>query len=102
MYGYFAGLDPDLYDWYFRPGVVAGVIPTNGGVANVFVGMPPARFAALRRDGVDVAFRAVLREAAPEIAAALHGSAPIGPLRSFPGRPGHLRRCARPGVGARR
>jgi len=97
VYGYFTGLDSDLYDWYFRPGVTAGVIPTNGGVAGVFAGMPPSRFGAARAEGVDAVFRAVLREAAPEIAAALHGSQPAGRLRSFPGRPGHLRRAHGPG-----
>jgi flavin-dependent dehydrogenase len=38
-----------------------------------------------------------LREAAPEIAAILHGSAPVGRFRSFPGLPAHLRRAHGPG-----
>ena len=97
IYGYFAGLAPDLYDWYFGPGVMAGVIPTNGDVANVLVGLPPARFAAVRGHGVDIAFRGGLRAAAPELAAALQDSEPAGRLRSFPGRPGHLRRAQGPG-----
>ena len=37
VYGYFAGVGSDACDWYFRPGVTAGIIPTNDGVANVFV-----------------------------------------------------------------
>jgi flavin-dependent dehydrogenase len=98
IYGYFSGLEPDLYDWYFRPDVMAGVIPTNDGAASVFVGVPPSRFAsAVRAVGVDAAFRVALREAAPEIAAALSGSAPLIRYRTFPGRPGHLRRAHGPG-----
>ena len=98
IYGYFDGLEPGAYDWYFRPGVSAGVIPTNGGVANIFVGLPPARFSAEARGGdVDAAFRAVLREAAPEVAAQLAGRAPMARHRSFPGQVGHLRRAHGPG-----
>ena len=43
-------LGRDAYDWYFRPGVSAGVIPTNGGLANVFVGLPPPGFRATSRE----------------------------------------------------
>jgi 2-polyprenyl-6-methoxyphenol hydroxylase-like FAD-dependent oxidoreductase len=98
VYGYFADLTDDLYDFFFAPGAAAGVIPTNDRLANVFVGLPRARLAIEgRRDGVDAVFRAVLREAAPEIAAALDGVAPRTRFRSFPGLPGHLRRARGPG-----
>jgi 2-polyprenyl-6-methoxyphenol hydroxylase-like FAD-dependent oxidoreductase len=98
IYNYFSGLTDDLYDFFFVPGTAAGVIPTNDGLANVFVGLPPARLAVEgRRDGVDAVFRAVLREAAPEIAAMLDGVAPETRFRSFAGLPGHLRRARGPG-----
>jgi 2-polyprenyl-6-methoxyphenol hydroxylase-like FAD-dependent oxidoreductase len=98
IYGYFDGFQPGAYDWYFRPGVSAGVIPTNDGLANVFVGLPPARFSAEARGGdVDAAFRAVLREAAPDVADRLAGRAPVARHRSFPGQVGHLRRAHGPG-----
>ena len=45
-YGYWEGLDLDGYEWYFRPGVTAGAIPTNDGLTCVFVGTTPARFRA--------------------------------------------------------
>jgi flavin-dependent dehydrogenase len=98
IYGYFPGLQADTYDWCFRPGATAAVAPTNGGVANVSVGLPPARFAATARaDGVEPVFRAVLGEVAPDLAEALGGVPPVGRFRSFPGRPGHLRRAHGPG-----
>jgi flavin-dependent dehydrogenase len=98
VYGYFPGLAADRYQWYFRPGLMGGAIPTNGGVANVSIGVPPDRFVREFRGGaIDGAFRTVLREVAPAIASALDGVEPVGRLRSYPGRPGHLRRSAGPG-----
>jgi flavin-dependent dehydrogenase len=98
IYAYFRGIGDNAYNWYFRPGVTAGVIPTNDGVANVFVGLPPGRFFAdARAYGVETVFRAVLHAAAPEVSRALSGVAPVGRMRSFPGQPGHLRRSHGPG-----
>ena len=103
IYGYFTTtpdgpLDDDHYDWYFRPGSTAGVIPTNGGLANVFVGMPPARFnEAIAEQPVNTLFRTVLRETAPSIASVLEPHVPAGRFRTFRGQPGHLRRAHGPG-----
>jgi flavin-dependent dehydrogenase len=102
IYGYFPTddgvLDDDHFDWYFRPGSTAGIVPTNGQLANVFVGLPPARFVdSIGVESVNAMFRRVLRETAPRIAAALEPYAPAGRFRSFRGRPGHLRRAHGPG-----
>ena len=98
IYGYFAGIGTDAYDWYFRPGVSAGVIPTNAGVANVFIGLPPTRFLGdARTYGVETVFRAVLHAAAPEVARSLANVVPASRFRSFPGWHGHLRRAHGPG-----
>jgi flavin-dependent dehydrogenase len=97
IYGYFTGLSPEQYDWYFRPGVSAGVIPTNDGVANVFVGMPAARFATERQRRARDVFASTLAEAAPAIAEALVNREPVAPFRSFPGHPGYMRRAHGPG-----
>jgi flavin-dependent dehydrogenase len=97
IYGYFPGLAPDLYDWYFPAGGAAGVMPTNDGLAAVFVGVKPERFVTDRVMGLDSLFRALLRELAPELANTLAGVAPAAGYRSFPGRPGHLRRAHGPG-----
>jgi menaquinone-9 beta-reductase len=98
IYGYFRGLGVNGYDWHFRPGTSAGVIPTNHGVANVFVGMPPRRFTTeVRARGVEATFRAVLAEAAPPVADALAGHGAVGRFRSFAGHAGFLRRSHGPG-----
>jgi flavin-dependent dehydrogenase len=101
IYGYFDGLAASLgndrYDWYYRPGVSAGVIPTNDGLTNIFAGLPKAEFKAQRARGVEAIFMTTLADAAPEVANAVGGRAPVGRFRSWPGRPGYLRRAHGPG-----
>ncbi len=97
IYGYWPGLAADGYRWFYRPGVSVGAIPTNGGLTCVFVSVPARRWPALHEEGLDAAYRRVLAEGAPELAAALAGRAPAGPLRGFPGVRGYLRRACGPG-----
>jgi flavin-dependent dehydrogenase len=94
FYTYVPGLPDDRYRWFYRPGATAGVIPTNGGLACVWAGVPDTRFAALRTDA-DAAFRRILRFAAPGLE--LSGAPPVAPIRGFPGLPGHVRRAFGPG-----
>jgi flavin-dependent dehydrogenase len=98
VYGYWAGLPADGYDWYFRPGAAAGVVPTNDGLANVFVGLPPARLAAARRT-VDLAaiHAAVLRDVAPQLARTLETRRREQRLHLYAGRAAHLRTAHGPG-----
>jgi len=42
VYGYWADLPSDGYEWFYRPGSSAGTIPTNDGLTCVFVCAPPA------------------------------------------------------------
>jgi len=44
VYGYWSGLDVEGYEWFYRPGVTAGLIPTNDGEVCVFAGAPTPRF----------------------------------------------------------
>ena len=44
VYGYWPGLDVEGYEWFYRPGVTAGLIPTNDGEVCVFAGAPTPRF----------------------------------------------------------
>jgi flavin-dependent dehydrogenase len=44
VYGYWRGLDVTGYEWYYRPGMTAGLIPTNDGEVCVFAGAPTPRF----------------------------------------------------------
>ncbi|GAA4872579.1 NAD(P)/FAD-dependent oxidoreductase [Actinomycetospora straminea] len=97
LYAYLPGLPRDRYRWCYRPGLTAGVIPTTGDEACVWVGVPTARFDALRGD-LEGAHRALLAEAAPDLGDRL-GGPDAGPrrVRGFPGVPGFVRRAGGPG-----
>lgn len=90
IYGYWPDTRTDGYHWYFEPGFAAGLIPTNDATL-IFAGMPSARFAALRHEGTEALFRDVLARF-PGSVGDLVRSDPAGGLRTFPGRPGFLRR----------
>jgi flavin-dependent dehydrogenase len=96
-YGYWEGLDLDGYEWYFRPGVTAGAIPTNDGLTCVFVGTRPERFRTELAPRPQSGFASLLAEGAPELVDRMRGTRPPSQLRRFPGRPGHLRQSWGPG-----
>jgi len=103
VYGYFADLDPRYpdettgYDFYYRPGTSAGVIPTNDGLTLVFASAPAERFASEMRRDIGAGFHQVLHECAPELAERLSRANQAGRFWGFPGVPGHLRQCWGPG-----
>jgi flavin-dependent dehydrogenase len=89
-YGYWSGLPHEGYEWFWRPGAVAGIIPTNDGEACVFASAPPAR---MRAEG----YESVLTAAAPGLGDALARARRPRRLRRYAGRPGFIRRAAGPG-----
>jgi flavin-dependent dehydrogenase len=98
VFGYFPDLDLEGYHWWYRPGLAAGAIPTNGGLHCVFVAMPPDRLRAAR-GAVDrrALFDAVLQEVDPTLAAAVESQIPDAPLSLFGGRKGFLKQAWGPG-----
>jgi flavin-dependent dehydrogenase len=93
VYGYWSGLDiVDAYHWYYRPGVSAGAIPTNGGETCVFAAAPASRFRDEVRHDVAGFYHRVLAESAPDLATDVSRARRMSPLRGFPGEPGFLRR----------
>jgi menaquinone-9 beta-reductase len=97
VYGYWTDVPADGYEWCFRPGTTAGLIPTNGGETCVFVGMPPARFCAELRNDLPAAIDRVLAETTPAVAERVAAGRRYGRLRAHPGVPGWLRRPWGPG-----
>jgi 2-polyprenyl-6-methoxyphenol hydroxylase-like FAD-dependent oxidoreductase len=96
VYAYFAGLDADGYEWRYRPGAGAAVIPTNDGERNVSAIMPSPRFAGAKHD-IESAFWTVLGEADPVLAGRVAAGRRMTRFRSFPGLPGCHRQPWGPG-----
>lgn len=93
IYAYWQGLELDGTHWYYAPGVTAGAIPTNEGLACVFVGMPPSRFRGRPAASLDERFQQVASECHPGLARALGGARRVGKCYSFAGRAGFLRQA---------
>jgi 2-polyprenyl-6-methoxyphenol hydroxylase-like FAD-dependent oxidoreductase len=72
-------------------------VPTNDGLANVWVGTTSDRFTRQRSAGLDGTYRSLLTEAAPGLARSIGAVPPVGTLRAFPGQPGWIRASAGPG-----
>lgn len=97
IYTYFQGLPNGGFHWFYRPGVAAGVIPTNGGRTCVFVSTPTRRFREILRFDLADSFRRVLTEVAPRFTARVEAAGREGSFRGFAGRVGHLRQAWGPG-----
>lgn len=87
-YGYWSGLQADGYEWNFRPDAASGVIPTNNGQACVFASASPRR---IDRGGL-APLTQIVAESSGDLAGRLAAAVPPRALRTFTGRPGHMRR----------
>jgi flavin-dependent dehydrogenase len=97
VYGFFTGLDQRAFHWHYRPGVGAGLIPTNDGLTLVFAAMTEARFQNEIRFDREAGFRSVISECAPELAQPLSAARRVGPFHGFLGSVGYLRQSYGPG-----
>jgi 2-polyprenyl-6-methoxyphenol hydroxylase-like FAD-dependent oxidoreductase len=96
-YTFWPGLENARSRWYYRPGVAAGVIPTNNGDACVFAATPQARFHDEIQTDMEAGYRRVLAECAPTLAGEVADREPSERLRGFPGHAGLMRRSHGPG-----
>ncbi|NBC32167.1 MAG: NAD(P)/FAD-dependent oxidoreductase [Alphaproteobacteria bacterium] len=98
LYAYWSGVPDGGYHWAYRPGVSAGVIPTNGGQTCIFAAMTRRRYVASIRDGRQKeGYRAVIAEAAPDLADRLAAARLETRINTFAGRKGYLRKPCGPG-----
>jgi flavin-dependent dehydrogenase len=97
VYGYWEGLDVSGYQWYFRPGLSAGAIPTNEGRTCVFVAVPSTRFTQEFGGHVTDGYHRVLSAVAPRLAGQLSTACLVDHLHGFAGSPGYMRRPWGPG-----
>jgi len=97
IYGYWDGLPVDGYELHYRPGVTAGLFPTNGGLTCVFAGTTHRRFRSESRAGMARAYTRLLGEAVPRLLDPAAGARAPERFRIFTGRAGYLRRASGPG-----
>lgn len=96
-YAFVEGLPDSAYHNLFRPGAAAGVIPTNGGMANVWAGV--SSIAPGPHDPSDVRrfYEQTLRAASPWLADQVFDGRAVEGLRAFAGHRGETRRSHGPG-----
>ncbi|NDL56183.1 NAD(P)/FAD-dependent oxidoreductase [Phytoactinopolyspora mesophila] len=97
LYGYWDHLPAEGYEWYYSPGVSAGLIPTNDGQTTVFVGTTPEKMKLARAGGTWPGFRTLAEAVSPDLRARLADGQPPRRLRGFTGVTGYLRQSWGPG-----
>jgi 2-polyprenyl-6-methoxyphenol hydroxylase-like FAD-dependent oxidoreductase len=97
VYGHWSGVPDTGYHWYYRDGLSAGVVPTNGGQHCVFIAVSRDRYRDEVRFGVDSSYHRILAEVSPELAASVAFSGLESRLWAFLGRKGFMRQACGPG-----
>lgn len=97
IYGYWSGLDVGGYEWFYRPGGSAGMIPTNDGEVCVFAGTSTERFDQRISGDLRGGYLRLLREVTGLAGDRLPERRAPRRLRGFPGRPGYQRQPYGPG-----
>jgi flavin-dependent dehydrogenase len=97
IYGYWEGLAADDYEWHFRGGLGAGLIPTNDGHTLVYAGLSRERFRTERERGLEAVLMDVVRGASSELLPRIASAGATPKLRAFAGAPGFIRESAGPG-----
>jgi flavin-dependent dehydrogenase len=97
-YAYYRDFAATGYEWAYRDGAAAGVIPTNDGLSCVFVATSPARMRTLRMGRTsDESFVTLFGLAAPKHAERLALAGRESRHRGWAGTPGFVRRSWGPG-----
>jgi 2-polyprenyl-6-methoxyphenol hydroxylase-like FAD-dependent oxidoreductase len=97
IYSYWSGIPVDGYETFYRPGMSAGLVPTNDGLTCVWVGIPPTRLTRGMLRDVEGTFHRLLAEAAPEAVSRLADARRHGQFFPFPGATGFQRQPWGPG-----
>ena len=93
VYGYWSDLAVDGYEWFYRPGHSAGMIPTNAGEVCVFAGVVAADFTDLMGGDLDGAYRRMLEGATGGAGGRLAAARSPNRLRTWVGRPNFIRQA---------
>lgn len=90
-YAYYRDVAVDGFWFQFTPGVNAGIIPTNDGLACVFVGRDRTVLSRFK-DDPETEFERLLASGGSDLVAAVRAGRRMTPFRGTPGLPGFLRR----------
>lgn len=97
IYGHWQGLDVTGYEWFYRPGSTAGLIPTNDGETCVFAGTSSARFRHEFAGDLAAGYLRLLKEATGSAETRLSAGDAPQRLHAHPGHPGFVRQPWGPG-----
>jgi flavin-dependent dehydrogenase len=90
IYGYWSKLRTDGYEWFYRPGYSAGLIPTNAEEVCVFAGVPAHH---LTRGNLRATYDRLLGAATGGAGGRLIQARPPTRLHTWIGRPGYVRQA---------
>jgi flavin-dependent dehydrogenase len=96
-YTYYTGLGCDRFEFHLGDGAFAGVFPTNGGEACVWIVAPAMKVYRVRGAQRDIAFGEILSRTAPTLAPRLEAATRTAPIRGTTGLPNVVRRPWGPG-----
>jgi len=96
VYAHWDGLAANGYEWFYRPGASAGLIPTNDGEVCVFAGTSSERFQREITGDTRAGYLRLLKEATSGDAR-LHPSGAPARLWVYHGRPAYARQPWGPG-----
>jgi flavin-dependent dehydrogenase len=91
IYGYWSELPASGYEWFYRPGYSAGIIPTNDGEVCVFAGTAADSLGAGVGADLPGTYRRLLAAATGSAGGRLARARPPERLHTWVGRPGYIR-----------
>ena len=97
IYGYWSDLPAHGYEWFYRPGHSAGIIPTNGGEVCVFAGTAAAHLTTGLRADLSATYHRLLAAATDGAGDRLAQARPPRRLHTWVGRPSYIRQAHGPG-----
>lgn len=92
VFGFWSGLDVPGYEWFYRPGVSAGLIPTNDGQVLVWAGTSSERFLRDVAHDTETGFVRLVDEVGAGLGDLIGRGRRDGRLRGFPGMSCYLRK----------
>jgi 2-polyprenyl-6-methoxyphenol hydroxylase-like FAD-dependent oxidoreductase len=97
VYGLWSDLEVPGYEWFYRPGASAGLIPTNDGQVLVWVAASTERFMRDVARDTAAGFAELVNEVGAGLGETIARGRQDGRFRGFPGMPGYLRKPWGPG-----